>query len=316
MDTPSRGISRRTCIGMMMSALAGCRASASLHPASPPEIAITIDDFDLNASTPLLDPDARNTQMLDTLRAMRVQAAAFVCGKRVDNPDGKRRLAPWSEAGHVIANHTYSHWHYPDTGFDKFSADVLRAEAVIAPYPTFRKWFRFPYLKEGTTVEQRDQMRAFLKSHGYRMGYVTVDASDWAINERLCKRLAEDPHAPLEPYRAFYLEHLWDRTLFYDRLAREVLQRPVKHTLLIHHNLAAALFLPDLLQMYVQRGWRIVAAETALQDPLFAAEPDILPAGESILWALAKQSGRFADVLRYPGEDEVYERRRMDDLRL
>jgi peptidoglycan/xylan/chitin deacetylase (PgdA/CDA1 family) len=316
MNAPSRDISRRTCIGMMMSALLGCRGSATLHAASPPEIAITIDDFDLNASTPLLDPDARNALILDTLRAMRVQAAAFVCGKRVDNPDGRRRLALWSDAGHMLANHTYSHWHYPGSDFEKFSADVLQAEAVIASYPTFRKWFRFPYLKEGATAEQRDRMRAFLKAHGYRMGYVTVDASDWAIDARLRKRLAEDPHAALDVYRAFYLEHLWDRTLFYDRLAREVLHRPVKHTLLLHHNLAAALFLPDLLQMYAKRGWRIIDAETAFQDPLFASEPDILPAGESILWAMAKQSGRFADLLRYPAEDEVYERRRMDELRL
>lgn len=136
MDAPSGGFSRRTCIGMLMSALAGCRSSAALPPASQPEIAITIDDFDLNASTPLFDPDARNTQILDALRAMRVQAAAFVCGRRVDNPDGRRRLAPWSDAGHILANHTYSHWHYPDTGFDKFSADVLRGEAVIASYAT------------------------------------------------------------------------------------------------------------------------------------------------------------------------------------
>lgn len=68
MDAPSRGISRRTCMGMMMSALLGCRGSATLHAESPPEIAITIDDFDLNASTPLLDPDARNAQILDALR--------------------------------------------------------------------------------------------------------------------------------------------------------------------------------------------------------------------------------------------------------
>ena len=155
MDAPSRGISRRTCMGMMMSALAGCRSSTTLHAASPPEIAITIDDFDLNASTPLLDPDARNEQILDALRAMRVQAAAFVCGKQVDNPEGRRRLALWSDAGHMIANHTYSHGHYHRTDFEKFSADVLQAEAVIESYPTFRKWFRFPYLKEGATVEQR-----------------------------------------------------------------------------------------------------------------------------------------------------------------
>jgi peptidoglycan-N-acetylglucosamine deacetylase len=316
MNPTTAAISRRACMGMMMGTLFGCHSLRLSHAAPLPEIAITIDDFDVNADTPRLDPDARNAAILASLRAARLQVAAFVAGKRVDNLDGKRRLAAWSEAGHMLANHSYSHWFYPNVDFDAFSADVLRGEAVIASYPTFRKWFRFPYLKEGATAGQRDRMRAFLKAHGYRMGYVTVDASDWAIDARLRKRLAENPQAPLDRYRDFYLEHIWDRTRFYDGLARQVLNRPVRHTLLIHHNLLNALFLSDLLQMYTQRGWRVIDAEAAFQDPVFASEPDILPAGESILWALAKQAGKFDGVLRYPAEDESYERKRMDELGL
>lgn len=316
MNQTSTAISRRSCVGMMMGALLGCRSSELARTAPRHEIAITIDDFDVNADTPRLDPDARNAAILATLRAARLHVAAFVAGKRVDNPDGQRRLALWSEAGHMLANHSYSHWSYPRVDFEAFSADVLRAESVIASYPTFRKWFRFPYLKEGATAEQRDRMRAFLKAHGYHMGYVTVDASDWAIDARLRKRLIENPQAPLDSYRDFYVEHIWERTQFYDGLARHVLNRPVRHTLLIHHNLLNALFLTDLLQMYAQRGWRVINAAAAFEDPIFASEPDILPAGESILWALAKESGTLDAVLRYPAEDEAYERKRMDELGL
>jgi hypothetical protein len=45
-------------------------------------------------------------------------------------------------------------------------------------------------------------------------------------------------------------------------------------------------------------------------------QPNILPAGESLIWALAKQSGKFDSELRYPGEDDVYENPRMDALKL
>lgn len=41
-----------------------------------------------------------------------------------------------------------------------------------------------------------------------------------------------------------------------------------------------------------------------------------VPAGESLMWALAKESGRFEDRLRYPGEDDVYEKPLLDRLRL
>ncbi len=41
-----------------------------------------------------------------------------------------------------------------------------------------------------------------------------------------------------------------------------------------------------------------------------------LPAGESLLWALAKETGKFENELRYPGEDDVYENPKMDELKL
>jgi len=280
-------------------------------------VAITIDDLDANAEdTPRLDLDQRNVAILAALRRHRLRAALFVCGMRVDNDTGRGHLREWGREGHLICNHTYSHIPYSTTTFERFSADALRCEAVIENVRGFRKLFRFPALKEGATREQRDGMRAFLREHGYGMGYVTIDASDWAIDDRLRRRLAADPRAEATPYRDFLLEHISERAQFYDDLARRVLGRSVRHTLLIHHNLLTALFLEDLLQMFLSRGWRLIDADEAFRDPVFTREPDIVPAGESLVWALAKETGRYDALLRYPGEDSRYEDSRMDELGL
>lgn len=281
------------------------------------EIAITMDDLDVNSDdTPLLDLDQRNAAILATLRREKLQAAMFVCGMRVDNPRGRQHLHAWDRAGHIVGNHSYSHLHLPSVGFEKFSADVLRGEAVIADLPQFRRLFRFPYLKEGATREQRDEMRSFLAQRGYKQGYVTIDASDWAIDARLRKKLAADSKADLDPYRKFYLEHIWARASYYDDLASQVLDRPVKHTLLVHHNLLNALFLRDLLDMFKSKGWKLIDASEALADPVFSLTPDVVPAGESIIWQLAKQTGKFEGQLRYPAEDGSYEEPRMNALGL
>lgn len=42
------------------------------------------------------------------------------------------------------------------------------------------------------------------------------------------------------------------------------------------------------------------------------ADPDVLPAGQSLVWSLAKADGRFDARLRYPGEDGDYEAPKMD----
>jgi hypothetical protein len=86
--------------------------------------------------------------------------------------------------------------------------------------------------------------------------------------------------------------------------------------LLLHFNLLNALFLADLLEMFRRKGWSTINAEQAYRDPVFGREADTVPAGESLLWALAKETGRFERELRYPGEDDVYEKPILDRLGL
>ena len=286
--------------------------------AQTPQVAITMDDPSTN-ETPRLSAEERNRAILGALRAhSNLKAALFVCGKRVANEPGRRLLGEWNDERHIIANHSYSHpyFHSKQISVEGFIEDIERGEAVIKDLAQFRKLFRFPFLKEGDTLEKRDRLRAFLREHGYKNGHVTIDASDWYVDDRLRARLAKKPDADTAPYRDFYLKHIWNRATFYNSLVQKVSGGSVKHTLLIHHNLLNAMFLGDLLDMFKSRGWKLIDAENAFQDKIFSQSPAILPAGESLVWALAKQTGKFDALLRYPGEDGEYEKAEMDRLGL
>ena len=285
---------------------------------SSPEVAITMDDFNWNKSL-RLSPDERNRAILRALRTHGdLKAALFVACKNADSDKGKELLREWDRAGHVIANHSFSHKEFNSSKItaEVFTADIARCDDIIKTYPHFQRLFRFPYLKEGDTAAKRDAVRAFLEQHGYRNGHVTIDASDWAIEVRLSARLNKDPAADVTLYRGFYLNHMWERSLYYDDLSRKVLGRSVKHTILVHYNLLNALFLGDLLDMFKSKGWKLINAQEAFKDPVFQAAPKIVPAGESIIWALAKETGKFDNLLRYPGEDSGYENAKMDKLGL
>ena len=281
-----------------------------------PQFAITMDDFSWRNAVHLT-AEKRNQAILDVLNANRIKAALFVIGGNVDSEGGKSLLRSWDEAGHTIGNHTYSHrWLNSQITAVEYEQDILRAEEILKEFKQFRKIFRYPLLKEGNTATQRDQVRAFLRQHGYRIGHVTIDNSDWIVDQRLSARLQKDPNADTKPYREFYLEHMWDRAQYYDSLAKQVLGRSVKHTILTHFNLLNGLFLGDLIEMFKSKGWQLVDAEKAFTDPVFQAEPKILPAGESIVWSLAKATGKIPMSLRYPAEDGEYEKAKMDKLGL
>jgi peptidoglycan-N-acetylglucosamine deacetylase len=282
-----------------------------------PQFSITMDDFHWHNAVKLTATE-RNQAILDTLHANSIKAALFVIGRNIDSDEGKQLLTPWDKAGHLIGNHTYSHRNYnaSATVIEEYQQDILRAESLLKDFPRFRKFFRFPLLKEGDTAAKRDAMRTFLERNRYRNGHVTIDNSDWLIDQRLATRLKTDAAADVKPYRDYYMEHMWTRAEYYDALARRVLGRSVKHTVLVHFNLLNGLFLGDLIAMFKSKGWQPIDAEEAFRDPVFSAKPRVLPAGESIVWSLAKGKGAIAKSLRYPAEDGEVEMARMNKLGL
>ena len=289
--------------------------AAATGPSKSPGLAVTIDDFNL-ADTPLLSGPDRDIEIRKALRRHRVKAGGFVAGKFVDAERSPKVLASWSDDGHLLGNHTFSHSYYGGKDPGGEMADILRCEPLLTPYSSFRKLFRFPYLAEGKTAQGRDALRALLRQNGYRNAHVTIDTSDWYVDQRLTQRLKSDPATNLAPYRAYWLNHIWDRATYYDGLAKAVLGHSINHTLLLHHRLTTALFLDDGLTMFRDRGWRLVDAATAFATPELNVDYDTLPSGQSLMWAAAKASGRFEGRLRYPGEDDTYEKPRMDALGL
>jgi peptidoglycan/xylan/chitin deacetylase (PgdA/CDA1 family) len=292
--------------------------SATLFPQHKrPEIAFTFDDPRTDSSGGLVWQEI-NERILGALAKHRIKAVLFVTGKRADSDAGRSLIAAWDRAGHAVGNHSYSHFYFNNTeiGLAQFESDIVRDEPLIHDCRHFVRLFRFPYFKEGDTAEKRDGARSFLREHGYRIGRATIDASDWAISGRLEKRMESDRKADTARYGEFLKQHIWERAQYYDSLGRRVLNHPVRHTVVLHHNVLNALFLDQLIALFVERGWKPIDAVHAYEDPVYDLQPKTLPAGESLIWALAKESGKFDKELRYPGEDDIYENPKMDALGL
>lgn len=276
-------------------------------------IALTFDDGPDMADKVGLTPAARNSAILKQLAEARLRSILFVARMDTD-PNRNELIRQWGIDGHQIGNHTATHPDFDETSLADYERELVACDKAIRGMRGFTRRFRFPYLKEGNTIEKRDGFRAFLDSNFYQTGPVSVDTSDWYYSERLSDGLKKDRNADTHPYRDAYLRHLYERVQYYDGLSRTVLGRSVAHVLLLHHNLINALFLRDVIQMLKEKGWTLIDSEAAFKDPVYAMRPDILPAGESILWALAKQKG--VPGLRYPAEDDVYEKAILDRLHL
>ncbi|MGG7605115.1 polysaccharide deacetylase family protein [Massilia sp. BKSP1R2A-1] len=277
------------CAGM--AAVCLLLATPSLYAQS---VAFTFDDGPTLSETPRLSPQARNSAMLAALAKHKVEAALFVtCGNGADRPEGLALARAWGQAGHAVANHTMTH---PDlnnakTGLAQYQQEVRDCDRIVAPLPGYQKWFRYTYLREGNTPEKRDGMKAFLREHGYRNAYVTLDTSDWRLNDKLAEVLAKNPQADVEPIRQAYLSHIRQRALAYRALSQRLQGRDIAQVLLLHHNLINALWLDDVIRQFRDMGWTIVSPGEAFADPVYALDPQRNAPGQSLLISMGRSLG-------------------------
>ncbi|MES2691781.1 MAG: polysaccharide deacetylase family protein [Bacteroidota bacterium] len=259
-----------------------------------------------------------NGLILAALKENNIKAILFVAGHNKKTLNGRYVLESWNNAGHRLANHSLNHPNFnnDDVTLEQFKNELLANDALIKGYSNYFRYFRFPYLKEGNTPEKVAGFREFMKQNNYRHGHVTIDASDWYVDSRLRNYLAANPGADVGAYKTFYIQHIYDRAVFYDSLAYSLTGKHINHSLLLHHNLVSALFLKDLIRHFKAKGWNVMDADKAYTDEVYKTVTQTTPAGESLIWSMAKQSGKFEQVLRYPAEGGEYEKARMDSLGL
>jgi peptidoglycan/xylan/chitin deacetylase (PgdA/CDA1 family) len=260
-------------------------------------VAFTFDDGPRLEATPRLSPLERNAALLAALARHKVKAALMVTvNNGAIRPEGLALARAWGEAGHAIGNHTMSHLdlNAKDVTLSRYQQELLDCDRIIAPLPGYRKWFRFTYLREGNTPDKRDGMRAFLKQQGYRNAYVSLDTSDWRLDEKLVEVLNKNPNAAaadLAPIKAAYLAHVRQRALAYRELAHKLQGRDIPQVILLHHNLINALWLDDVIAQFEQMGWQITTPQQAFEDPVYQLQPDRAAAGQSLLLSMARSLG-------------------------
>lgn len=122
-------------------------------------VALTFDD----------GPKAPFTQhLLAALSGLGVKATFFVVGSSIEKePDLLRQIA---DAGHELANHSYSHSDFTTLSDDQIRTEVTQTKELIARYTQQRpRWFRPP--GGNTDVRVQELLR--------ELGVITVM---WTIN--------------------------------------------------------------------------------------------------------------------------------------
>ena len=278
-------------------------------------IALTFDDVPRGPGA-FYAPAERTRLLIDALRDADVRQAAFFAnpGRIGPNGDGAARLAAYVAAGHVIADHTFSHRDVQSQSPEAFLADVDKAEGWLKGRPGYRPWLRFPGLNQGgRDVAKRHAVLDGLKARGLQIAWVTVDGSDWNM-----ERLTIDAKRAGKPMDEAALRNLYVETMVQaadlsDGVMRRSIGRSPAHVMLLHETDLAARYIGDLVAALRADGWEIVTADQAYADPVYQPYPELIAANatlpEALGWAKHVAGPLYYDRNDMPVADALFAER-------
>jgi peptidoglycan/xylan/chitin deacetylase (PgdA/CDA1 family) len=268
--------------------------SSTPAPSSPIEVAVTVDDLPTHGpSFPGIDRGAIAERLIAAFRAHGLPPVyGFVNGKQVDDdPASESILRRWIESGNVLGNHSWSHPSLNRKALADYLADIDKGEAILQKLAPTADWkvFRYPFLYEGDTIEKREGVRRHLADKGYVIAEVTIDADDWAYNPPFGRCTERGDTDALAELRRSFVEGHVEELHRVRELTRSLVQREVRHVLLLHIGAADADAIDALLTAYEREGVRWIDLRTALADPFYTIDPGRpYPYGAAFPYLIAK----------------------------
>ncbi len=274
----------------------------ALHAiAAAQEVALTFDDLPAHGPLPpgITRLDVAKS-IIATLKAANApQVYGFINAVKLEQvPEDMAVLKEWRSAGYMLGNHTYSHMSLNDNTVESFEKDIAKNEPVLQSLMGNEDWhwFRYPFLWEGDTLEKRNEVRAYLKEHGYRVAQVTLDFEDYAWNAPYARCVAKNDQKSIEWLKASYLSTAGAFIEADQKMSQVVFGRDVKHVMLLHLGGFDAVMLPQLLDLLKQKGFKLVALQEAESDPAYQSNPNAaLKYGGTLL-----EQAIEAQHLKYP----------------
>jgi peptidoglycan-N-acetylglucosamine deacetylase len=271
MKHPVRSLCRNVILLFLLpSALAG------VSPAQ--KVAITLDDLPLNGLLPPGATRAETTKnVLAILKKEHVPPVyGFINAKKLEgNADAAEALKLWA-ASEPVGNHTYSHMDLEQNTPEAFEREIEEDEPALEllSQKDDWHWLRYPYLREGDTVEKRRAVRAYLQAHSYRIAQVTLDWEDYMWNTAYARCVAKGDEKSIAWLRSSYLSAASEFLDLGRAQAKLIYGHDISHVLLLHLGAFSSTILPDALDLLKKKGFTLVTLEEAEKDPAYASDPD------------------------------------------
>jgi peptidoglycan/xylan/chitin deacetylase (PgdA/CDA1 family) len=245
-------------------------------------VLITVDDLPITASSLHKDPAERERitrGLLAALKKHHIRAVGLVTWERLSGPEETRLLDLWLADGHELGNHSYSHPSLTQLSAEAYIADLERGRSALTKYLAPRgktlRFFRYPFLREGDTLEKLRTVRAWLARTKQVALPVTIDNQDWSF---------EQPFVQGKPVAEEYHEALHTAVRHAEARGDRLVGGSSPQILLLHANAVGAAEWDRLFTWLEKTGHRFATADEVLAHPIFSEPHEFVGTHGPSLW--------------------------------
>jgi len=200
-------------------------------------------------------------------------ATIFVIGSLLENPEGEELLVRWMEYGVELANHSMNHTSFNDLSYREGVDEIVMAQEVLTPfaevYGKSVRYFRFPFLEEGTSLERKQAWLQYLEAGGLLPGRITIGNDDWDFDVAYSEaEMAEDWELRYEIGQD-YMQHIRESIAYWETVGEELFGRTIRHVLHLHANRINRDYLGQILWELREAGYEFITLDEAYEDPVY-----------------------------------------------
>jgi len=261
------------------------------------QVAVTVDDLPSHSKIPSNTTRVEVAQkMLAALKAQHVpEVYGFInAAKLKEDDDLAKVLQLWIKEGFPLGNHTWSHKSLHKSSVEEFEKEIDDNEKSLEQYGSKYNWryFRYPFLHEGNTLEKRSSIRSYLRKKGYKTAQVTVDFEDWSWNDPYVRCSEKKEALQIEWLKQTYLQSAIDQLHRAEALSQGLFHKSIAHILLLHIGAFDAEMIEKLLEAYKKEGVEFIPLSEALNDDIYSIDPAVtLESGSEFTFQVMKSRG-------------------------
>jgi peptidoglycan/xylan/chitin deacetylase (PgdA/CDA1 family) len=194
-----------------------------------------------------------------------------------DTPSEIAVLKVWRAAGQPLGSHTYSHADLDATTVAKYEDDIAKNEPLLQKLMKGEdwRWFRYPYLREGDTLQKRDSIRSYLQQKGYSIAQVSLNFDDWAWNDPYARCSEKHNVKEIAWLHDSYLAAADESITRFRSLTHQLYGRDIPYVLLLHIGPFDAKMLPELIALLRHRDFTFISLPEAMKDAAYNQNPNI-----------------------------------------